>query len=145
MRTRYIVPSDRPAVQSLIERFGAYGLSQDWDDRVFAMLVAENDKGQIVGAAALRWEAECVMALDPALPRRERLRAAAALVNDGCRRARRLGVRELYAPVMGVFDTFARAFQRFRGVRRDDRQQLIISVDERSGGPRSTPDLWRTA
>lgn len=139
------MPSDRPAVQSLIERFGAYGLSQDWDDRVFAMLVAENDKGQIVGAAALRWEAECVMALDPALPRRERLRAAAALVNDGCRRARKLGVRELYAPVMGVFDTFARAFRRFRGVRQDDRQQLIISVDERSGGPRSTPDLWRSA
>lgn len=139
------MPSDRPAVQSLIERFGLYGLSQDWDNRVFALLVAENDRGEIVGAAALRWEAECVLALDPALSRRERLRAAAALVTDGCRRAKKLGLRELYAPVMGVFDTFARALRRFKGVRQDDRQQLIISVDERSGGPRSTPDLWRKA
>lgn len=139
------MPSDRPAVQSLIERFGHYGLGHDWDDRVFAFVVAENDSGEIVGAAALRWEAECVMALDPALPRRERLRAAAALVTDGCRRAKSLGVSEIYAPVMGVFDTFARALKRFRGVRQDDRQQLIISVDERCGGPRSTPDLWRNA
>lgn len=139
------MPSDRPAIQSLVERFGPYGLGHDWDDRVFAYVVAENDRGEIVGAAALRWEAECVMALDPALSRRERLRAAAALVTDGCRRAKSLGVKEIYAPVLGAFDTFARALRRFRGVRQDDRQQLIISVDERSGGPRSTPDLWRSA
>lgn len=145
MRTRFIVPSDRPAVQSLLERFGPYGLPRDWDDRVFAFLVAEDDHGKLVGAAALRWEAECVLALDPDLSRRERIRAAAALVTDGCRKARRLGIREIYAPVIGAFATFARVLRRFRGVRQDDRQQLIISVDERSGCSRSTPDLWRKA
>ena len=135
--------SDRPAIQALIERFGPYGLTFDWDERVFAFFVTENDKGDIVGAAALRWEVECVMALDPKCHRRERLRAAASLMTEGCRKAHRLGVHRIYAPVMGVFATFARALRRFRGVRQDDRQQLIISVDERRGCSRSTPDLWR--
>lgn len=145
MKTRYVLPSDRPAIQSLIERFGLYGLTHDWDERVFAFVVAENDDGKVVGAAALRWEAECVMALDPDLSRRERIRAAAALVTDGCRKAHRLGVKEIYAPVMGAFSTFARVLRRFRGVRQDDRQQLIISVDERRGCSRSTPALWGKA
>ena len=145
MRTRVVSATDRPAIQSLIERFGDYGLTHDWDERVFAFLVAEDDDGQIVGAATLRWQAECFMALDPSFSSRKRLRAAAAIVNGGARHARKLGVREIYALIPSVFSTWARALARFRGVRRDDRQQLIISVAERSGCSRSTPDLWRVA
>lgn len=137
--------SDRPAVQGIMDRFGANGVTQDWDDRVFAMMVVENDGGQVVGAATLRWQAECYMALDQSMSRRDRLRAASVLVNEGCRRARAMGVRKLYTPVLDVFSAFGRALRRFRGVRQDDRQQLIISVDERSGCSRSTPDLWRNA
>lgn len=145
MRTRFVSVSDRPSVQAILDRFGAHGLTHDWDERVFALLVAEDERGEIVGAASLRWQAECFMATDPARSRRDRLRAAAALINDGCRHARRLGVKQIYAPVLGVFSAFARALRRFRGVRQDDRQQLIISVDERSGCSRSTPDLWGRA
>lgn len=142
MRTRFVSPDDRVAVQSLMDRFGANGLTHDWDDRVFGMMVVENDDGKIVGAAALRWQAECFMTVDRSLSRRERLRAIATLVNDGCRRARSLGVKEIYAPVVEVFSAFARLLRRFRGVRQDDRQHLIISVNERRGCSRSTPDFW---
>ena len=145
MRTRFVSLNDRPAIQSILERFGAYGLTQDWDERVFALLVAEDDDGRVTGAASIRWQAECFMATDPALSRRDRLRTASALINDGCRHVRKMGVRQIYAPVVGVFSAFARALRRFRGVRQDDRQQLIISVDERSGCSRSTPDLWGRA
>lgn len=138
-------PNDRPAIQSLMDRFGANGLTHDWDDRVFGMMVVEDDSGRVVGAAALRWQAECFMVIDRSVARRERLRAIAALVNDGCRRARQLGVREIYAPVVDVFSAFAKLLRRFRGIRQDDRQHLIISVDERRGCSRSTPDLWRSA
>lgn len=138
-------PNDRPAIQGIMDRFGGNGLTHDWDDRVFAMMVVEDDTGRVVGAASLRWKAECFVAIDRSIPRRQRLRAVAALVNDGCRRARQLGVNEIYAPVLGVFSAFAKLLRRFRGVRQDDRQQLIISVDERSGCSRSTPDLWAGA
>jgi len=145
MRTRVVSPEDRPAIQALIERFGDFGLTHDWDDRVFAFLVAEDDSGEIVGAATLRWQAECFMALDPSASVRRRFSAARALLDGGTRFARRLGVREIYAFIPRVFDTWARALERFVGVRKDERQHLVISVAARSGVTQSSPDLWKAA
>ncbi len=145
MRTRFVSPDDRPAIQSLMDRFGANGTTHDWDDRVFGMVVVEDDAGRVVGAATLRWQAEAFLTVDRSLSRRDRIRAIAALVNDGCRKARQLGVSEIYAPVVEVFSAFARLLRRFRGVRQDDRQHLIISVNERRGCSRSTPDFWSRA
>lgn len=145
MRTRLVTPADRPAIQALIERFGGHGLTHDWDDRVFAMLVAEDDEGHIVGASTLRWQAECYLGTDPSLSRRQRVRAIAALVNDGCRYARRLGITSIYAPVKGALVAYSRLLRRFRGVHEDDRQQLVVSVAERCGHEKSTPALWGRA